>query len=50
MENSNGKDAVLKYEAPKVTTYTRDQILAELGPAQASTSDTILGDQNMDEH
>jgi len=26
---------LLEYEAPKVTTYTDEEILEELGPAQA---------------
>jgi len=30
--------ALPKYEAPKVVTYNEDDILEELGPAQACTS------------
>ena len=28
------------YEAPQVTTYTAEEILEELGPAQANVYDT----------
>ena len=34
-KNGVNKDMVRKYEEPKIVTYTRDDILMELGPAQA---------------
>ena len=30
--------ALVDYEAPRVTTYTKEEILEELGPAQAIIS------------
>ena len=39
------KDIRPEYEAPKVVTYTEEEILEELGPAQAnqySTGDSVM--------
>lgn len=38
VEEKAKEDQISKYESPKIVTYTRDEILAEVGPAQACTT------------
>ena len=42
-ENGVSEDMVHKYEEPKIVTYTRDDILTELGPVQAVNTGVDTG-------